>query len=168
MIDMLTVCKAMEDDINSVTQFSLQLYDKYFGSYFRSQKELYQRFQDKTRPITDDELEKILTELPLELIEVSEALAQFQISQEVVKLKTKELSKDKNSDSYLESKLMVEIYTAVTERVGREISYSRELIMSSKKIWDRRKDTDVVNPIDPIDTSLPEYIPPTTPNTYVK
>ena len=37
-------------------------------------------------------------------------------------------------------------------RVDSEISFSRELIMSAKKIFDARRNTEQVNPINPIDT----------------
>lgn len=167
MLDMSMIIKEMEDDINGVSELSDKLYNRYFRNYFKIQQDLYKRIQNNSEPITDTELEKVLTELPLELIEVSEALSKFQIGQEVVKLRTKEESTSKSSLEAKEYELMCKIYTSVSERVARQISFSRELIMSCKKIWDRRKDTDIVTPIGPIDTSLPEYVPPAK-QTYVR
>lgn len=167
MLDMSMIIKEMEDDINGVSELSDKLYNRYFRNYFKIQQDLYKRIQNNSEPVTDTELEKVLTELPLELIEVSEALSKFQIGQEVVKLRTKEESTSKSSLEAKEYELMCKIYTSVSERVARQISFSRELIMSCKKIWDRRKDTDIVTPIGPIDTSLPEYVPPAK-QTYVR
>ena len=161
MLDISNIAKELERHRRS------NLYNKYFGQYFHIQKELYRRVQDTDKPITDEELETVLTDLPLELIEVSEALSKFQISQEVVKLRAKEESAKDTSDDIKEYELMSKIYTAVNERVSKKVSFSRELIMSCKKIWDRRKDTDNVTPIGPIDTSLPEYTPPSK-QTYVR
>lgn len=167
MFDLSTVFESMEDDINGVSELSDKLYSKHFGNYFKIQQDLYKRIQNNSEPVTDTELEKVLTELPLELIEVSESLSKFQIGQEVVKLRTKEESASKTSLELKEYELMSKIYASVSERVARQISFSRELIMSCKKIWDRRKDTDIVTPIGPVDTSLPEYVPPAK-QTYVK
>lgn len=157
----------IEAEVNEASELSDRIYTKYFGSYFLIQQELYQRVQDQSRPITDAELEKVLTELPLELIDVAESYAKFQLGEEVIKLRFKEESADKTSDAYKEYELMSKIYGAVNERVHRQISFSRELIMSCKKIWDRRRDTDNANPVGPVDTTLPEYKEPNKPNTYV-
>ena len=44
-------------------------------------------------------------------------------------------------------------YESVISRVDHEISFSRELIMGAKKVWDRRRQTDVVNPIGTVTPS---------------
>ena len=159
----------MYEEVNLASEIADNLYLKHFGNYFKQQEKLYLRDQDQSRPVTDEELEKILTELPLEMIEVSEAYAKFQLGEEVIKLRTKEEAVDKTSDAYKEYELMSKIYSSVNERVRKQISFSRELIMSCKKIWDRRKDTDMIVPIGPSveDSTLPEYTP-SSKQTYVK
>ena len=55
---------------------------------------------------------------------------------------------------------MSKIYNSVNERVRRQISFSRELIMSSKKLWDARRATEDANPIGGVvkeETELPNY-----------
>ena len=178
----------MEEDIQGVTKWTDNIYNKYFSSFFHTQRHLYERMQSASRPITDSELEQILTELPLELFTVSESLSQFQISEEVVKLKFKEAEADKLNalskedptlsdtkkkeqvaQTLLEHKLLIMIYSIVSGRVDKQISFSRELIMGCKKIWDRRKNTDSADPIGTsVDGSLPEYKPDINDKYYIK
>ena len=48
--------------------------------------------------------------------------------------------------------------SGIISRVETELTFARELIMSCKKIWDRRKDTDDLIPISSIETDhLPDY-----------
>lgn len=176
MIDLSNVLGEMQEDIDSVKTWTTELYDKYFSQYFEYQRELYDRLESKEHPVTDEELEWILTSLPLELFSVSEQLSQFQLSQEVIKLRVKQTEKDKiklstessetkrkEDASYqmLEHKLLLTVYDSVIDRVSREISFSRELIMSAKKIWDARRRTDGSNPVSETvpdnDSELPEY-----------
>ncbi|WP_302320422.1 hypothetical protein, partial [uncultured Duncaniella sp.] len=61
----------MQEDIDSVVSWCNKLYDDNFATYFKGERELFERLQSKTHPITDEELEWILTSLPLELFSVS-------------------------------------------------------------------------------------------------
>lgn len=168
--------ESMQSEIDGVQKWVDSEYQKYFAPYFKGEVELYQELKNSNAPITDEKLEWILTYLPLELFSVSEQLSKMKTAQEVIKLRIHEKEDDfisNLSDSDLSQtakkemaskyiapdKLLVDIYSTIADRVSREISFSRELIMSAKKIWDARraaegpaiggiKDTDV----------LPDYV----------
>lgn len=163
-------------DIDSVQEWANCQYLEYFANYFKGEVELYDKLKSVNSIITDSELEWILTSLPLELFSVSENLSKLKTAQEVIKLHIKQaeqeyiqvtsdqsesLSKRKEDAAMLtaEDKLLVTVYNSIIERVEKEMSFSRELIMSAKKIWDARRASEA--PIPSVDTSeeskLPEY-----------
>ena len=51
-------------------------------------------------------------------------------------------------------RLLSSVYTIISERVDKQVSFSRELIMSAKKLWDARKES---NMLLPTPGSLGEY-----------
>lgn len=165
------------DDLQSVTNWCARTYDENFSFLFENVKLLHDKLQTEKDKITDDDLEMILTDLPLALFSASEKLNGLRTTREVGKLKLKEKKlkkkeelykaiRDKNSpfsksdipslinDSFIDDQVMQVALDGVINRVENEISFTRELIMSAKKIWDRRSSTDVVNPVGPI---VPEY-----------
>lgn len=174
----------IQPDIDDIQQWADGEYEKYFSKYFVGEVELYQKLQDKDHIITDDELEWILTALPLELFSVSEQLSKLKTIQEVIKLHIKEveskyINDPTNEDSATKrkedaamltagDKLLVTVYSNIAERVGREISFSRELIMSAKKIWDARRSSEISVPTLDTEDELPDYDPGQKPQTYVK
>lgn len=175
MLSLLEVSKEISEDIEATQSWASELYNKSFGDYLKDVKALYSLLEDTKRPISDIELENILTTLPLQLITVSEVLSQFKISKEVVvlRVKQKEAEHIKNSSAssltqkkeeasvaVLEYKLVQTVYSSVINRVENEISFARELIMSAKKIWDSRRATDNINPTSNVvtdNTELPDY-----------
>lgn len=176
MIDLHEIDSEFQADIDAVKEWSTEIYESTFSEFFKDQRELYSKLKSKTHPITDDELELVLTTIPLELFTVSEVLSQFKISMEVVKIKVKQLEADLVASSEqkamtnkkeeaalktLEHKLLATVYNAVATRVSSEIDFSRELIMGAKKIWDARRSTDSANPVGPVVTenasNLPDY-----------
>lgn len=165
------------DDLQSVTDWCGKTYEDNFAYLFENVKVLHDKLQTEKDKITDDDLEMVLTDLPLALFSASEKLNGLRTTREVGKLKLKEkrLKKkeelykaiqDKTSpfsksdipglitDSFIDDQVMQVALDGVINRVENEISFTRELIMSAKKIWDRRSNTDVVNPVGPI---VPEY-----------
>lgn len=161
MSDFSRVAELLKEDFISADALVSEIYDKYFASYFKKEAEMHTRFQDTEVPITDKELEWLITSLPLELFSVSNALAQFKQHHEIVKLKVKQRSKNKeNSADGLdeEFKLMSIVYSSVISRVEQEIAFSKELIMGAKKVWDARRSSEQA-PIGPAmpQTELPEY-----------
>ncbi len=144
MSDISKALESLREDFASADALVDEIYDKYFELYFRELNQNFLRFRDADTPITDKELEWILTSLPLKLFSVSNALAQFKQHNEIVKLKIKQRSKSKDKDAEAdgldeEYKLMSIIYASVITRVEAEISFSKELIMGSKKVWDARR-----------------------------
>lgn len=143
------------EEMDEVSKIADSIYNKLVGDYFSTVITLSERFRSNTLPITDTELEEILTLLPLKLFQVSEALSKAKLTHEGVKLKTKECDKDKE----LDYKLTAAVYASVIARIEKELTYSRELVMSSKKIWDSRRDAET----SPIHTDvsgrpeLPDY-----------
>lgn len=170
------------EDIDAVQKFCDELYEENFSSNFQQVRELYKRMKSDIHPITDEELEYILTTFPLELFVTSERLNKIRLNCEVVKLKNKEtieeirdkalaeatdqgLNKTQTNEyvSHAVSRNMVEYdvlfsaYSSVITRVENEQSFSKELIMGAKKIWDARRNTELSNPVGAVVPELPEY-----------
>ena len=112
-----------------------KIYSDLVGNYFDEVIELKQRFDFNQNPVTDDELEKILTVLPLRMFKISEALSKATLTNQIAKIKAKE----KGEDTSVEYKLTAAVYESVMLRIDKERSCCRELIMASKKIWDSRR-----------------------------
>lgn len=167
------------DDMESVESWCNDLYQDRFASFFEEIRGLYEQLADKQDKISDDVLESILTDTPLSLFTVSERLNALRTNREVGKLKMRqkeavtrqeyiklldEHGKDAGfsksdipsmvRDSTINDQIVMVALDGVINRVENEISFSRELIMSAKKIWDRRKNTESVNPIGPV---VPDY-----------
>lgn len=183
MKDIRSIQKENEDDMIAVTSWCDEMYDSIFAPYFEGVRKLYSRLQSKKSPITDDELEEILTMLPLNLFSVSEALNKFRTELEVTKMKIRQKKKEyldasaettetrRNAEvqyRLIEDELLCTAYSTVITRVESEVSFSRELIMSAKKIWDGRRSTEKVNPVSEGTTEqLPEYDPKSTGSKYI-
>ena len=160
-----------------------EMYAEIFSELFSRVTELYQRFRSEIRPITDDELETILTEIPLRLFTVSERLADIRMRMSVTKLENKhkrtaliksyiispeydgysqsavrELVSNRADDEMRDDEIAVMVYSSLIDRIEGEISFSRELIMGAKKLWDARR-SNATNPVAPVVPELPEYTP---------
>ena len=158
---MSNISKAMEalkDDFKAADDVVDEIYKNYFAKYFSKEAEMYNRFQDSEKSITDKELEWIITSLPLELMAASDALAQFKQHNEIIKLTIKQRKALTQEDIDNEYKLMSIVYNCVITKVEHKLSFSKELIMGAKKVWDARKHTEQINPINEVN-SLPDYQP---------
>lgn len=168
-----------EDDISQVKKYSDEIYDSLFEDKFSFARGLYRSLQDTNKPISDSDLEYILIEVPLLLFEVSESLNSLRLTYETIKLRSKKskfefdrlLKEDGVSSTernqlcqqhVIDDNLILSIYSSIISRVESEISFSKELVMSAKKIWDRRKETETVH-----NTSVPDLPEYTGPNTYI-
>lgn len=187
MIDMKNIEADARADLESVSGFIESLYQTNFSEFFAESRELYARLGSKTRPITDEELSWILINLPMNLFYVSERLNDFRMKYETLKLRTKkkesELANEAKESGFtasqakeyvnantLDDKLLQSAYMSVIERVESEISFSKELIMGAKKIWDARRRTEQSNPVSEVTETaddLPEY-KPSKPKDYIK
>ena len=172
------------DDIDSVNEWANNQYEMTFASHFSQVHSMYDKLKSNNSPISDDELEWILTWLPLELMNVSEKLSQLKNTQEVIKLGIKKKeneittseteggmsttkAKEIAADAVSEDKILLSVYDSIYERVSRQVTFAKELIMSSKKIWDARRNSEQSMPSIPSSDAdaLPEY---SKPSTYIK
>lgn len=163
----------LSSDINDVNEWSEGEYNKYFSEYFKGEVELYDKLKSSKSQITDSELEWILTDLPMELFSVTEQLSKLKTAQEVIRLSIKKKEREyvkthtegsetkrKEEAAALseEDRLLVSVYDSIIDRVSRQMTFSKELIMSAKKIWDARRSDGIPLPEVNIDPSrLPEY-----------
>ena len=173
-MNLVNTLNKVSKDIDEVNEWAEEEYNKYFANYFKGEVELFNRMQTVKSPVTDEELEWVLTDLPLELFSVSQQLSKLKNAQEVIKLKIKEQERDyvkshtegsetkrKEEAASLtaEDRLLVSVYDSISDRVSRQMTFSKELIMSAKKIWDARRADGIPLPeisVNPSDT-LPDY-----------
>lgn len=145
-------------------------YESKFSEYFNGIPELYAKVQASQAKLTDEELEWILTSAPLQLISVSEELSKYKLNSECLKLYTKKIEcdvadasskrtvtekKDEAAKATLDYKMLNSAYGVVIDRVENQINFTRELIMSAKKIWDSRVKTYNANPVSELDGEEP-------------
>lgn len=184
--NLTVVMSGYQEDLDAVTEWCQSIYDDMFSCHFASVRHLYRSLRSKSKPISDTELESILIDLPLELFTVAEKVNKLRLEHEVLKMKIKEKKFEliEQSDQptaakrteeatirTLEDELLLTSYANVMSRVDQEISFSRELIMSAKKVWDSRKNSTNVHPVSPISIGddLPNYNPTCTGgSTYIR
>lgn len=150
------------EDVESITDWCNSKYNDLFAKYFKDQRNLAKRLSSDKRSITDSELEFILTDVPLNLFDVSEILATIESEYQAIKLmiskKESDITKklDYSTETAkrreaeiqcIEDHILLIAYDRLINQVNRELSYSRELIMSAKKLWDSRRRTDTINPV---------------------
>lgn len=177
------VVKEYADDNYAVLTYCDKIYTDLFAENFKDVRDLYKRMKSTLQPITDSELEYILTTFPLELFTVAENLNKIRLLREVTKLKNKakmrelraefqttvndmaELTKAEKqtylmqliNESMAEYEVLLAAYDSLISRVENEQTFSKELIMGAKKIWDSRRSSESANPVAPVATELPEY-----------
>lgn len=183
-MDIHSVLSEYQEDIQAVEEEVKSIYASSFASHFESVNELYRRMQNKTHPITDEELEDVLTVLPLHLYAVSETLNTLKLKMELVRLKNKETrevfvqkrciqAEDIKPATAAERKeyvnrmvaidmqsyeLVIQIYQAVIDIVSSRIQFSKELIMGCKKIWDGRRHTEQTMPVSPVNSTVDQRV----------
>lgn len=173
--------KTFMQEIGDITDWVNSQYRDYFGDVFSFLDDLSARFQSEYVPVSDSDLERIMTDLPLMLIDASERLNAYKLKSEAIKLKianveyaaseavsggTKQERDKYVKVSSMNYKLLQCAYSSLIDLVDRKLVYSKELIMGAKKVWTDRKQADPAtiaaeNPDSGVD-SLPEY------KTYIK
>ena len=166
------------EDIKAMSDWADEIYKGVCGDSFSRVLEISAKMDSEKRPITDEELEWVLTVLPLNLFQISEALNKLRMKSEYTKLVNKKQKsstkpakekpaevgyEDEASSDQVVGALVTEVFNSVIKRVENEISFSRELIMGSKKIWDSRRSSESSNPVGPVvpGEGLPDYGRPT-------
>lgn len=154
-------------------------YNYHFRSCFEEVKKIQDSMKSQVRPITDSELEWVLTELPMKMFSISESLNKVRLEAEVIKLRKKTVKSQFDADAaamvkagdlpkteakaWVDTELadhdiLLAAYNSLITRVESEISLSKELIMGCKKIWDARKRTEQSNPVgEVVPSNLPNY-----------
>ena len=150
--------ESLREDFAAADTLVDEIYNKYFAEGFKRISDLEEAFRNTGNPISDEQLEQIITTIPMDLYMISASLAQFKQHHEIVKLTTKQRKKSKlDEDIDTEYQLMTIVYNSVIDRVECQISFTKELIMGAKKIWDARRRTDTTNPIKDTYINLPDY-----------
>ena len=160
-----------KEEFTDISEWCDSIYSEMFSSYFQEMQNLYLKLASNYRPITDSELEEILSTVPLRLYAAAEKLNELKLRIEVIKLRIKQdkhtnlINSDASSQtarreeaaySVIEDEMLLKVYTSLVERVESEISFSKELIMSAKKIWTSRREAENVGkPANSVD--LPDY-----------
>lgn len=168
--------------IEDIENWCNEQYQLHFKDCFDSVRKIHHSMESQVRPISDTELEWILTELPMKLFSISESLNKYKLEHEVVKLRKKTIKLELDDEakklaqedilsksdmkSWVDAQLsehdiLLAAYSSVISRIESEISFSKELIMGCKKIWDSRRKSETSNPVNPIDSqnidNLPDY-----------
>jgi len=162
-----------QSNIDDANQTANRIYSDNFDTYFSNVRELGNRMRSAIQPITDQELEDVLTVLPLNLFSAAEAVNRLKLDMEIIKLESKkrkveiqknlpEKSKISKSDwiasELADSEIALAIYSSVISRAESEMTYCKELIMGCKKIWDGRRSAEKSNPVGELNIdTLPEY-----------
>ena len=177
------------DMLAEIGQVRDDMYNDIFRDLFLRVADLHLRFKSESRPITDTELEVILTELPLQLFTIAERLADIKMRMSVTKLENKH-KRVSLTNAYLsdpvydnlsttarrdavglrvdselkEDEIAVMVYSSLIDRIEGEMSFSRELIMGAKKVWDARRAALLpTGPTAPSDVELADYVPGSSP-----
>lgn len=169
-----------QEYIEDIESWVDEQYDRFFRSCFDKVNQIHSSMNSHVRQISDSELEWILTELPMELFSISENLNKIRLDAEVIKLRKKSIRRDvdgkfavKAKDEKLtksevknlvdaemvEHDILSSAYSSLIARVESEISFSRELIMGCKKIWDARRKTETSNPISEVVPNTGDNMP---------
>lgn len=157
-VDISKATESLREDFEAADSLVDEIYNKYFAERFKRISDLEVAFRNTDTPITDEQLEQIITAVPMDLYMISSNLAQFKQHHEIVKLTNKQRKKSKlEEDIDVEYQLMAIVYNSVIDRVESQISFTKELIMGAKKIWDARRRTDNANPIKDTYVDLPDY-----------
>jgi hypothetical protein len=170
---------SVSEDVKDARAWVDLKYTELFAEYFEGIRTLSSRMKSQIQPISDAELEMALTNLPLDLFEVASKLSDIKLNYEVIKLHNKKehieavkkstattvTQRNAEADAATADNRALElVYETLIERVEKEVSYTRELIMTAKKIWDGRRKAEQSVPIGPVDAqskSQSEYQLPT-------
>ena len=179
-----TVLAEYNSDLNAVDEWVQSIWEPLFSPCFEEATTLYGKLKNLDTKISDADLERILTILPLDLFRAAEILNNVRLKAETIKLKNKDkeselLRKPHDApsaewkrfvdDTMSEYRLLAAAYDAIIKRAENQMTFCKELIMSAKKLYDGRRSSEHSNPVsevDPQNTDLPPY--GVKPNTYVK
>ncbi len=171
------------DEVANLSEWCEEIYNNFFSGCYDMMNDIKHKLKVMDNgfvygKLSEFDLERIITELPMDLYTASESINKLRLELEMIKLKykrirrevLKESEKDENFDSQdklSEHELLIKAYESVITRAENERSSCRELIMGAKKIWDSRRSAEHSNPIGETNTDLPDY-KEVARNQYVK
>lgn len=176
MVDRDKFTDKYSSEIDSVSDWSDEIVNACMGDTLTEIFSIQDRM-NSSHEITMNELTWVLFDLPIQLIHISEALSKIQLSLETIKLTkshnetefANDIKRQSNNSKISATELKqivasefygdnigIVVYESSISQIERYISLSKELIMGAKKIWQRRVDTEEVNPVMPVE-ELPEY-----------
>lgn len=149
------VINATFQGADELVEWCDDIYNENILPHFKEVNEFYSKIEkSEWHPISDDDLEMILTTLPLKLYEVTEAIHRLRVHHSIMKFNAKRGHVFTNDDNPVEDKVatqamqvVADAYESIITRAERETSFCRELIMSAKKIWDARKRSEAAMPV---------------------
>lgn len=182
MIAPQTVEQAYNQDFTAANNLVLKIYSTDFLPHFSILESLYYEMSKDKNKISDASLEEILVNLPLELFKVSEKLTELRVKLAVTKLKNRETKVEKEGElmttyydlpkSEMRSRisavlpmemasyeLLVDVYEALIDLVSSKLTFSKELIMSAKKVWTSRREAEGSMPCGETTPSDSDRIP---------
>lgn len=160
-MDFSEIINKATDGLTEFDDWCKKVYADNFEEHFSGIRELYKSLHNLEGKIPDEALATILIDVPLDLFAAAEALNRLKTHQEVVKLNAKLTTNSKDEKAATE--LVAKAYGSVISRAESEMSFSRELIMGAKKIWDSRRRSEETMPVTETDgrpkkkTNLPKY-----------
>lgn len=170
-MDIQDVYASHKEDIDSVTGWVNEEYQRCFEEHFAPVRGLYTRMKSASHPATDAELERILTEIPLEMFAAAEALSQYKLAKAVLKINIKKKAQDvaatsdektatarqaEGAAAVLDDQILESAMAVLIDRADRELELARELIMGAKKVWDGRRGAESLG----MTQAPPDEIPP--------
>ncbi len=155
MAEIKELLENIYSEAEDIDTFIDEIYQKNFKVQFQKIYELIDKFRNDSKKVSTEELEYLLMELPLDMFDVSSKIEMVQGLSEVAAYQAKTAKAQNNDDKY-KLDVIAKRLDALVERIQRESSAARELVMSAKKLWDSRQAETKSNPIKEI-SNLPDY-----------
>lgn len=168
-ITMLDIINATTEGMDELDDWCESIYEETFQPYFDEVNDFYKKIEkSEWHPISDSDLEMILTTLPLKLFGVTESIHRLRTHHGIMKANAKRGMKSVENEADLKATkeammAVANAYENVIARAEREVMFCKELIMTAKKMWDARKRSESAMPIGEVVTpdnsdKLPGYV----------
>lgn len=154
-ITMKEIIDATFEGADDLVEWCDEIYNENILPHFKEVNEFYEKIEkSEWRPISDDDLEMILTTLPLRLYSATEAVNRLGIHHSVMKFNAKRgidvEDEDARKMTIQAMQAVANAYETIIDRAEREMMFCRELIMAAKKIWDARKRSEGIMPVSEV------------------
>lgn len=149
---MQEIIDATLEGADDLVKWCDDIYNENILPHFKEVNDFYDKIEkSEWRPISDDDLEMILTTLPLRLYSATEAVNRLGIHLSIMKFNAKRgidvEDEDTRKMTMQAMQAIANAYETIIGRAEREMTFCRELIMAAKKIWDARKRSECAMPV---------------------